>query len=205
MRQHQLYIGGQWRDGRAGRATATSPGSGETFAQVAVADPADVDDAVAAAAAAGAEWAGSSPFQRAGWCDAVEAGIGRRRDELARALTEDQGKPLRAEAFDEVDELAGYFRMAGEDAKRNGGALPFSTSAERRILTARVPLGVVAVVSPWNWPYTMGAEIFAPAMAAGNTVVWVPAPSTIACCAILAEVIAGALAEAGAQIGRAHV
>ena len=200
MRQHQLYIGGQWRDGRAGRATATSPGSGETFAQVAVADPADVDDAVAAAAAAGAEWAGSSPFQRAGWCDAVEAGIGRRRDELARALTEDQGKPLRAEAFDEVDELAGYFRMAGEDAKRNGGALPFSTSAERRILTARVPLGVVAVVSPWNWPYTMGAEIFAPAMAAGNTVVWVPAPSTIACCAILAEVIAGALAETGAPV-----
>ena len=124
MKKTQLYIGGQWRDGRAGQAPAVSPASGETFALVAVADPADVDDAVAAAAAAGPDWAGWSPFGRAGWRDAVVAGIGRRRDELARALTEDQGKPLLAEAFDEVDELAGYFRMAGEDAKRSGGALP---------------------------------------------------------------------------------
>jgi succinate-semialdehyde dehydrogenase/glutarate-semialdehyde dehydrogenase len=58
------------------------------------------------------------------------------------------------------------------------------------VITARVPLGVVAVISPWNWPYTMGAELFAPALAAGNAVVWVPAPSTTACCAVLADVIA---------------
>ena len=49
------------------------------------------------------------------------------------------------------------------------------------MITARVPLGVVGVISPWNWPYTMGAELFAPALAAGNAVVWVPAPSTAAC------------------------
>jgi len=127
----------------------------------------------------------------------IIAGIRERRDELARALTEDQGKPLATEAYDEVDELAEYFRMAGEDAKRREGGLPASTSAERRVLVSRVPLGVVAVVSPWNWPYTMGAELFAPAVAAGNTVVWVPAPSTSACCAVLAGVIAGAGLPAG--------
>jgi len=82
--------------------------------------------------------------------------------------------------------------MAGEDAKRMAGMLPASTSADRRVLTARVPLGVIGVVSPWNWPYTMGAEIFAPALAAGNTVVWVPAPTTTACCALLAEILASA-------------
>jgi acyl-CoA reductase-like NAD-dependent aldehyde dehydrogenase len=191
MREHQLCIGGRWRPGQNGRDQAVSPASGQAFASVAVAGPADVDDAVAAANQAWPEWAALSPFQRAGWCDRVTAGIAEHRDELARALTEDQGKPLLAEAFDEVDELAGYFRMAGEDAKRSPGALPASTSPDRRILTARVPLGVVGVVSPWNWPYTMGAELFAPAMAAGNTVVWVPAPSTTACCALLAEVIAG--------------
>jgi succinate-semialdehyde dehydrogenase/glutarate-semialdehyde dehydrogenase len=120
-----------------------------------------------------------------------------RRDELARVLSRDQGKPLVAEAYDEVDELAEYFRMAGEDAKRAAGSLPASTSAERRVLTARVPLGVVGVVSPWNWPYTMGAELFAPAMAAGNAVIWVPAPSTTACCAVLAEVIAESGLPAG--------
>ena len=95
--------------------------------------------------------------------------------ELAHALSEDQGKPLVAEAYAEVDELSEYFHMAGEDAKRLEGSLPPSTSAGARVLVMRVPLGVVGVVSPWNWPYTMGAEVFAPALAAGNTVVWCPA------------------------------
>ena len=197
MREHLLYIGGGWRPGGGGAAAAVSPSSGETFASVAAGSPADVDDAVAAARAAWPAWAAASPFDRARCCEQVIAGIRERREELARALTEDQGKPLAAEAYDEVDELAEYFRMAGEDAKRREGGLPASTTAERRILATRVPLGVIAVVSPWNWPYTMGAELFAPAMAAGNTVVWVPAPSTSACCAVLADVLAGAGLPAG--------
>jgi acyl-CoA reductase-like NAD-dependent aldehyde dehydrogenase len=201
MHEHLLYIDGAWRGGGAGTADAVSPATGETFATVAVADPADVDDAVRAAAAAWPAWAGASAFDRARWCEQVIAGIGRRREELARALTLDQGKPLVAEAFDEVDELAEYFRMAGEDAKRRAGGLPESVSAGRRILVERVPLGVIGVVSPWNWPYTMGAEVFAPALAAGNTVVWVPAPSTTACCALLAEVIAEASHRADAPPG----
>jgi acyl-CoA reductase-like NAD-dependent aldehyde dehydrogenase len=195
--EHLLYIGGAWRDGGGSPAPAVSPGTGETFASVATGTPADVDDAVAAARAAWPDWAAASPFDRAGWFGKIIAGLTERRDELARVLTQDQGKPLAAEAYDEVDELAEYFRMAAEDAKRREGGLPASTSAGRRILATRVPLGVVAVVSPWNWPYTMGAELFAPAMAAGNTVVWVPAPSTSACCAVLAEVLAGAGLPAG--------
>ncbi len=190
MREHLLYIGGGWRTGGGGSAEATSPSSGEVFASVATADAADVDAAVTAAAAAGPAWSGLSAFERASWCERIAGAITGRRDDLARALTQDQGKPLLAEAYDEVDELVGYFTMAGEDAKRAAGAMPASTSAGRRVLIARVPLGVVGVVSPWNWPYTMGAELFAPAMAAGNTVVWVPAPTTSACCAVLAEVIA---------------
>jgi len=183
VRKHRLYIAGNWRAGGGGTAAAVSPSTGEQFATVAVADLTDVDAAVEAAASAFADWSASSPFDRAAACERIAAGIQARRDELASALTEDQGKPLVAEAYDEVDELAVYFTMAGEDAKRVAGSLPASTSADRRVLTARVPLGVVGVISPWNWPYTMGAEIFAPAMAAGNTVVWVPAPSTTACCA----------------------
>ncbi len=191
MREYQLYIGGGWRAGQAGTAPAVSPSSGETFARVAVGGPADVDAAVSAAAAAWPAWAAASPFDRALACEQVAAAVLAARDDLADVLTRDQGKPL-AEALDEVDELAVYFRMAGEDAKRVAGSLPASTSAGRRVLTARVPLGVVGVISPWNWPYTMGAEILAPALAAGNTVVWVPAPTTTACCSVLTEVIAGA-------------
>src|SRR5215470_19091290 len=197
VREHLLYVGGGWRHGGGGTAEAASPSTGKTFALVAVADRADVDAAVTAAHEAFAGWSALSPFDRAAACKAIAAGIAKRRDELARALTEDQGKPLAAEAYDEVDELAVYFTMAAEDAKRMAGSLPGSTSAERRVLCSRVPLGVVGVVSPWNWPYTMGAEIFAPALAAGNTVVWVPAPTTTACCGVLAQVIAEAGLPAG--------
>src|SRR5215475_9011705 len=197
MTEHLLYIGGAWRPGGGGAAPAVSPSSGEQFATVAMADPGDVDAAVAAAQAAWPGWAALSAFERAQWCSAVAAAITRRGGELARALTQDQGKPLEAEARDEVSELAGYFTMAGEDAVRLAGEIPPSVSASRRAITARVPLGVVGVISPWNWPYTMGAELFAPALAAGNAVVWVPAPTTTACCALLARIII----EAGAPDG----
>jgi acyl-CoA reductase-like NAD-dependent aldehyde dehydrogenase len=192
-----MYVGGRWRPGGAGTAPATSPSSGETFASVAVGDPGDIHDAVAAATTAWPDWARASAFDRAAWCERIVAGIRQRRDELAQVLTLDQGKPLAAEAYDEVDELAAYFVMAGEDAKRLEGSLPGSVSADRRILAGRVPLGVVGVVSPWNWPYTMGAELIAPAMAAGNVIVWVPAPTTTACCAVLAQVIAESGLPAG--------
>jgi len=197
VREHGLFIAGGWRSGGGGTADAISPSTGERFGTVAVADRDDVDAAVEAAAAAFGPWSATSPFERAEVCDRIVAGIRARRDDLARALTHDQGKPLVAEAYDEVDELAVYFTMAAEDAKRMAGALPASTSADRRVLAARVPLGVIGVVSPWNWPYTMGAEIFAPALAAGNTVVWVPAPSTTACCALLAQILAEASLPTG--------
>jgi acyl-CoA reductase-like NAD-dependent aldehyde dehydrogenase len=196
VREHRLYVGGSWRSGGGGTAEAVSPSTGETFATVAVADQADVNAAVVAAASAFGEWAATSAFDRAAACGRIARGVQARREELARALTQDQGKPL-AEAYDEVDELAVYFTMAAEDAKRIAGSLPASTSPDRRVLSARVPLGVIGVVSPWNWPYTMGAEIFAPALAAGNTVVWVPAPTTTACCALLAEILAEASLPSG--------
>src|SRR5215475_13240242 len=197
MREDLICAGGTWRPGRAGRAPAVSPATGEEFASVAVASAADVDDAVAAAGAAAPAWAALSAFERAASCRAVAGAIDDRADDLARALTEDQGKPLEAEARDEVGELSEYFRMAAEDAICLAGGAPASTSASRRVLTLVVPLGVVGVISPWNWPYTMGAELFAPAMAAGNAVVWVPAPTTSACCALLAEIIDGAGIPAG--------
>ncbi len=197
MRDYMICVGGTWREGRAGRMPAVSPATGEEFASVAVASAADVDDAVAAAGAAGPAWAALSAFERAACCRVVAAAIDDHADGLARELTCDQGKPLEAEARDEVSELAEYFRMAAEDAVRLAGGAPPSTSASRRVLTLAVPLGVVGVISPWNWPYTMGAELFAPALAAGNTVVWVPAPTTSACCALLAEIITAAGIPAG--------
>src|SRR6516162_11075648 len=108
MREYLICVDGAWRKGRAGSAPAVSPATGEEFASVAVASTADVDDAVAAAGAAGPAWAALSAFERAACCRAVAAAIDARAGDLARALTQDQGKPLEAEARDKVSELAEY-------------------------------------------------------------------------------------------------
>src|SRR6516164_11099627 len=93
--EHLLCVGGTWREGRAGRMAAVSPSSGAAFASVAVASPADVDDAVAAAGAAAPPWAALSAFDRAACCRGIAAAIDGRAEDLARALAEDQGKPSR--------------------------------------------------------------------------------------------------------------
>ena len=118
--------------------------------------------------------------------------IEERRDDLARTLTLDQGKPLHAESYGEVEELVVYWRMAAADATRLAGSMPPSVDASKRILAYRVPRGVVGVITPWNWPYTMPAELIAPALAAGNAVVWAPASSTSVCAVKLAECIVDA-------------
>ncbi len=107
-------------------------------------------------------------------------------------LTLDQGKPLHAESYDEVDELIAMWRGAAEDGLRIEGIVPPSMTQGTRVLLLRRPKGPVAIVTPWNWPYTMPAELVAPALASGNTVVWNPAPSTAVCSGLLAECVAEA-------------
>src|SRR5262249_5886999 len=135
VREYLFGVGGAGRGGRAATLPAVSPATGEEFASVAVASTADVDDAVAAAGAAAPAWAALSAFERAACCRAVAAAIDVHADDLARALTEDQGKPLAAEARDEVSELSEYFRMAAEDPTRMPGAAPPSLSPTRPALT----------------------------------------------------------------------
>jgi acyl-CoA reductase-like NAD-dependent aldehyde dehydrogenase len=171
---------------------ATSPATGETIGTVPEGTREDVRRAIAAANDAWREWAALSAFDRAAAMERVAEIIEERREELAHTLTLDQGKPLKAEAYDEVDELVEYFDMAGGDARRLEGAMPPSVDAGKRVLLYRVPRGVVGVITPWNWPYTMPAEAIAPALACGNAVVWTPAPTTSVCAVKLAECIVDA-------------
>ena len=195
---HLMYIGGAWVGSDSGATmTATSPATGETIGSVPEGTRDDARRAIAAANAAARDWAARSAFERAEAMERVAAIVGERRDELARTLSLDQGKPLRAEAYDEVDELAEYWRMAAADGRRLEGSMPPSVDAGKRVLAYRVPRGVVAVITPWNWPYTMPAEVIAPALASGNAVVWVPAPTTSVCAVKLAECIVDAGLPAG--------
>jgi acyl-CoA reductase-like NAD-dependent aldehyde dehydrogenase len=189
----QMFVGGDWGPGATGETfDATSPATGELIASVPQGDRGDAQRAIAAARAASEPWARLTAFERAAKMNTVGDLIESRRDELARTLTLDQGKPLHAEAYDEVDELVEYWRMAAEDTKRLGGELPNSVSPGKRVMLVRRPRGVVGIISPWNWPYTMPAELIAPALACGNAVVWTPAPSTAVCAVALAECIAEA-------------
>jgi acyl-CoA reductase-like NAD-dependent aldehyde dehydrogenase len=193
-----MFVDGAWGPSASGAtAEATSPATGEVIASVPEGDREDARRAIAAAGRAADAWAELTAFDRAARMHAIGDAIEARRDELARTLTLDQGKPLKAEAYDEVDELVDYWRMAAEDAKRLGGELPNSFSPGKRVMLVRRPRGVVGVISPWNWPYTMPAELVAPALACGNTVVWTPAPSTAVCAVALARCIAEADLPAG--------
>jgi acyl-CoA reductase-like NAD-dependent aldehyde dehydrogenase len=193
-----MFIAGEWIESESGATMeSTSPATGETIGKVPEGTRADADRAIAAANAAWREWAARSPFDRAKTMERVADLVVERRDDLARTLTLDQGKPLQAEAYDEVHELEEYWRMAAADVTRLEGLMPPSVDAAKRVLVYRVPRGVVGVVTPWNWPYTMPAEIIAPALAAGNAVVWSPAASTSICAVKLAECIVDAGFPAG--------
>jgi acyl-CoA reductase-like NAD-dependent aldehyde dehydrogenase len=186
----KMLIGGEWIDSASGATfEATSPSTGEVIARVPEGGREDAKRAIAAANAAWRDWASRSAFERAAAMRRMAEIVRERRDDLAGTLSLDQGKPLRAEANDEVEELIAYFEMASADATRIEGLIPPSVDAGKRVLVYRVPRGVVGVISPWNWPYTMPGELLAPALAYGNAVVWVPAPSTSVCAAKLAECI----------------
>jgi acyl-CoA reductase-like NAD-dependent aldehyde dehydrogenase len=192
-RAETLFIDGRWQAAASGETfEATSPGTGARIGTLSSGDREDARAAIAAAQRAALAWGRTSPFERAAVLERIAASIHSRRDELARRLTDDQGKPLHAEAYGEVDELVLYFRMAAADATRIEGLIPPSVDPAKRVLIYRVPKGVVGIITPWNWPYTMAAELIAPALAAGNTVVWNPARLTSWCSVALAEAILAA-------------
>src|ERR687887_2897942 len=119
----RMFVGGDWRaalDGAEDRAW--SPATGEDLGAVAKGDREDARQAVAAAGSAFGGWAAETAFARAAALHRVADACERRRDELARALTLDQGKPLHAEAYDEVDELVAMWHAAAEDGRVLGAA-----------------------------------------------------------------------------------
>jgi acyl-CoA reductase-like NAD-dependent aldehyde dehydrogenase len=189
----RMFVDGEWCDAASGATVeATSPATGDSLGPVAEGSREDAQRAIAAANAAFPSWAARTGFERAELLHRVADACERRAGELARILTLDQGKPLKAEAEGEVGELIEFWRMAAEDGKRLTGTIPESAAPGRRVLLLRRPLGVLGLITPWNWPYTMPAEVLAPALACGNCVVWTPAPSTAVCSGVLAECIAEA-------------
>jgi acyl-CoA reductase-like NAD-dependent aldehyde dehydrogenase len=187
-----VFIAGEWTTAQSGETfEASSPATGETIGTVQQGGREDAQRAIAAANRAAESWAHAGAFERAAAMHRVADEVERRRDSLVHTLTLDQGKPL-AESRDEVEELVQYWRNAAEDAKRLEGRVPNSVSTSKRVLLLRRPRGVIGVITPWNWPYTMPAELIAPALACGNAVVWTPASTTAVAGIAFAECVAEA-------------
>src|SRR5689334_3111533 len=120
-----LFIDGRWRPAASGGTfPAMNPATGAQIGAVSAGSRADAAAAIAAAHAAAPAWGRTSPFERAAVLERIAIAIEQRKDELATALTRDQGKPLHAESYGEVEELVLYFRMGAAEATRIEGMLP---------------------------------------------------------------------------------
>src|SRR5437868_2684152 len=137
-----MFVDGKWVPSESGAVfDATSPSTGEVIGTVPEGTREDAQRAVEAASHAFRSWSGLSAFDRAAAMRRIAGIIDARRDELAQILTLDQGKPLAAEARDEVEELVAYFEMAAADAVRIEGLIPPSVDAAKRVYVQRVPRG----------------------------------------------------------------
>jgi succinate-semialdehyde dehydrogenase / glutarate-semialdehyde dehydrogenase len=181
--------------------------SGESFD---VRDPADgsvvgtvrdhtVEDGLAAverAREAGAAWARRAPIERADVLLRAYRLLGERREEVARLIVRENGKPL-DDALGEVDYAAGFFRWYGEEAVRLEGSYSTAPSGANRILVMREPIGVCLLITPWNFPAAMATRKLGPALAAGCSAILKPASETPLTAVLIGEL----LEEAGLPAG----
>lgn len=187
---NQMLIGGAWTDGNATETIAVrSPVTGEDLGTVPVSTPADVDAAVRSARGAVEEMDRMTVFERGSLLHRVADAMRERKEDLARELTLEQGKPYTAEALDEIEESAENFEVAAEDVKRlNTEVLP-STDRNKRMFTLRKPNGVYATITPWNFPFVIPSELLAPGLAMGNAMILKPSEYTPLIGARMAEII----------------
>jgi acyl-CoA reductase-like NAD-dependent aldehyde dehydrogenase len=195
-------VGGRWVEGRSGTAlVVTEPATGRTLAELGEASPADVDDAVAGAVDAADQLEALTAFERAELLHRTADLLDERRDELAEQLSRESGKPLVAEAVDELVESAEIFRLAAEEVKRLETQVLPSADPAKRVFTFRKPNGVYALITPWNFPMNIPAELLAAALAAGNPAILKPSEET----PLSAVALARAACDAGFPAGSVSV
>jgi succinate-semialdehyde dehydrogenase/glutarate-semialdehyde dehydrogenase len=176
-----LYIDGKWLPAsRGGAFEVTDPATGYVIGLVADGDAADAEQSIAAATAASAAWAQRTAYERSEALCRAHAIMTSRAEDLARLMTLEQGKPLRA-ARNEVNYGADFLSWFAEEAKRVYGHTIPAPRSDQRFTVLRQPVGVVAAITPWNYPISMITRKVGPAVAAGCTVILKPAEQTPLC------------------------
>lgn len=182
---YKLLIDGKLVDG-ASTLDVVNPATEALLAKVPRADAAQAEVAIAAAARAFPAWSRLSYAERRGHLELLADRIEERAAEIARLITQEQGKPLSAAS----GEVAGTLSAIRWCAAQELGADVVREDAREQVIDQRHPLGVVAVITPWNFPFMLAAQKIAPALITGNTVIVKPAPTTPLSTLVLGEIAA---------------
>src|SRR5215210_7371709 len=196
-----MYIGGEWIDSASGETfDRISPVTGEVLASLPRANREDAQAAINAANRARSHMASMPVFERAALCHAIADVLDSKHKAMVEQLSLEQGKTYR-ESCEEILFAAELYRDAAENVKRLETSIVPSVDPNKRILTIRQPHGVVAIITPWNYPVGIPSEYLSAALAGGNSVVWKPAPTT----SLIAVRLTECLLDAGVPEGAVNL
>jgi len=181
-------IGGEWVAGATALPNVNPSDTNDIVGEYSQASVAQTEAAIAAASAAAAGWAASTPQQRFDVLDFVGNELLARREEIGRLLSREEGKTL-PEGIGETHRAAMIFKFFAGEALRTGGEALASVRPGVGVEVLRQPVGVVGLIAPWNFPIAIPAWKIAPALAYGNTVVFKPAELVPGCSWALAEIL----------------
>ncbi|WP_405641683.1 gamma-aminobutyraldehyde dehydrogenase [Streptomyces uncialis] len=197
LRRLRNYIDGEFRDAADGRTTeVVNPATGEPYASAPLSGAADVDAAMTAAATAFPAWRDLTPSERQRALLKIADAVEERAEELIAAEVENTGKPIGLTRSEEIPPMVDQIRFFAGAARMLEGRSAGEYMEGLTSIVRREPIGVCAQVAPWNYPMMMAVWKFAPALAAGNTVVLKPSDTTPASTVLLAEII-GAIVPKG--------
>ena len=179
MSPHRNYINGAWAESATGKiATSTDPADvNDVVAEVQASDSRDVSNAVASASAASANWAATSSLARGGYLLAAADYLAANSERYAQAITRECGKAI-VEARGEVGRAVALLQYYGVEGSNPVGQVVPSVDPSVLLYTRRVPIGVVTLITPWNFPLAIPIWKMAPALVYGNTIVLKPASAT---------------------------
>ncbi|MFC8669817.1 MULTISPECIES: gamma-aminobutyraldehyde dehydrogenase [Streptomyces] len=190
LRRLRNYIDGEFRDAADGRTTdVVNPATGEVYATAPLSGQADVDAAMTAAAAAFPAWRDQTPAVRQKALLKIADAFEERAEELIAAEVENTGKPIGLTRSEEIPPMVDQIRFFAGAARMLEGRAAGEYMEGLTSIVRREPVGVCAQVAPWNYPMMMAVWKFAPALAAGNTVVLKPSDTTPASTVLIAEII----------------
>ena len=196
-----MFINGEWCQAESGKKFGViNPATGEGIGDVADGGQVEAKRAIQAAHSAFGDWSSMTAYERSEILYKAYKLMSTRREEIARTMTVEQGKPLRA-AMNEVKYGADFLLWYAEEAKRVYGETIPAPRGDQRFIVLHQPIGVVAAITPWNYPASMITRKVAPALAAGCTIVLKPAEATPLCAIEIFKI----LEEAGVPKGVANL